>query len=186
MANLDTLRDTIVTSFYDNSVMLNTLMNIEYLLSDEVILYPYENWENAEVISGPFVKRYFVTVVFRFDYEEMPNPEAIKVLEKFGIITKYKKVKEQQYGEKKKKDAWYVQLEIPKKLVTDSRQAEKLSQIEDMLDIESIESVADETDNGDNQFDEFDNDNFGSEEFDDIEDTSDNDIGTEEPDDDSK
>jgi len=181
MPNIDTMRDEIVSSFYDNSVMLNTAMNIEQLLSDDVILYPYKNWENAEIVGGPFIRRYFVNIVFRFSYNEMPDPEAIPVLKKFGINTRYKKVKEEVYEDdeedfiddegnaKIKKDyVWYVQLEIPKKLVTDEHQAGVLASLENILDIEAIESVADETDNGDDQFDEFDNDNFGSDDFDDL------------------
>lgn len=177
MPNIDELRNEIVTSYYDNSVMLNTAMNIEQLLADDVILYPYRNWESAEVVAGPYVKRYHVTIIFRFDYEQMPDPEAIPVLDRFGIKTSYKKVKEKILQEEPDKDGkevygmedvWYVQLEIPKRLVTDKHQAGVLSQLEDMLDIEAIESVADETDNGDDQFNEFDNDQFGSDDFGDL------------------
>jgi hypothetical protein len=178
MPNIDELRDEIVTSYYDNSVMLNTAMNIEKLLADDVILYPYRNWEYAEVVSGPYVRRYFVTIIFRFEYEQMPDPEAIPVLQRFGINTAYKKVKEKVLQEEpdkdgkeqyKVEDVWYVQLEIPKKLVTDKHQEGVLSQLEEILDIEAIESVADETDNGEDQFNEFDNDEFGSDDFEDFE-----------------
>ena len=51
------------------------------------------------MISGPFIKRYFVSVILRFSYEDMPDPEGAKVLKEFGIGVKYKKVKEKEIDE---------------------------------------------------------------------------------------
>ena len=175
MSNLDTLRNNLVTAFYDNSVLLNVALNIEKFLSEDAILYPYKGWEEGELISGPFIKRYFVSVILRFSYEDMPDPEGAKVLKEFGIGVKYKKVKEKEIDEdessKQNKEVtksvyiWYVQLDIPHALVTDQRQAEQLKDIEDMIDIEAIENVADETDGGEN-FGDFDtNNDFGSDNF---------------------
>lgn len=175
MSNLDTLRNNIVNAFYDNSVLLNVALNIEKFLQEDAIIYPYKGWEEGELISGPFIKRYFVSIILRFAYEDMPDPEGAKVLKEFGIAVKYKKVKEKEIDEEetekqnkevtKSVNFWYVQLDIPHALVTDERQAEQLKDIEDMIDIEAIENVADETDNGTN-FGDFDtNNDFGGDDF---------------------
>jgi len=168
MPEIDDMRNTLVSSFYDNSVMLNIAMNIEAFLCDDVMLYPYKNWDKAEIVSGPIAKRYFVSVVFRFEYEEMPDPYGIQILNKFGVNVRFKKVKEKALDLKASKEknekvdkiiqVWYVQLDIPRELVSDERQREHISKIEDLLDIEAIEDVADSS----NDASSLENDSFGS------------------------
>lgn len=172
--NIDKVRNGIVSEYYDNSVMLNVAMNIEYFLCDEVILYPYKNWILGEVVAGPYVKRYFVEMTLRYEYEEMPDPEGMKVMARFGVRTTYKKIKEhvlddeksEEQGKKIYKDieAWYVTLYIPKDLVSDSNQRKELDMIGDMLDLEALENVADDSVEGEDEFNmngDTDLDNFG-------------------------
>lgn len=154
MRHLDRIRDDIINEFYDNSVMLNVALNVESFLCDEVILYPYKNWFKAELISGPYIKRYTVDVIFRFDYEDMPDPEGALVLKRFGTIVEYKKIKEpvldeeksEKAGKKiyKKIPAWYVRLSIPRELVSDEKQREELDMLDQLIDLEALENAANE------------------------------------------
>lgn len=153
MPNIDAIRNSLVTEYYDNSVMLNVAMNIETFLSDDVLLYPYTNWGKGEVIGGPYLKRYFASIILRYDYKDMPDPEGGLVLKEFGVDVKYKKVIERVVDVEKSKNqpkkvyknepAWYIQLDIPRDLVTDERQRQQMASIEHLLDLESLEDVSD-------------------------------------------
>lgn len=183
MPNIDTIRNSLVTEYYENSVMLNVAMNIETFLSDDVILYPYTNWGKGEVVGGPYLKRYFASIILRYDYIDMPDPEGALVLKKFGVNVKYKKIKEkvldQEKSEKENKKvfknepAWFIQLDIPRDLVTDERQRQQMASIEHLLDLEALEDITDENaEDGD-----FGSDDFGGDDFDsDFEDTGMGDI----------
>lgn len=164
MPSIDRLRNTIVTEYYDNSVLMNIAMNVESFLCDDAMIYPYSGWETGEIISGPYLKKYYVTVILRFDYENMPDPNGGKVLQKYGVVVKYKKLYEVtkvKDGDDIKDKVWYVQLDIPKALVSDEKQRDELKAVENMLDIETIAEI-DEAEEGS----EFDDDNFGGSDFD--------------------
>lgn len=171
MPNIDDIRNSLVTEYYDNSVMLNVAMNIETFLSDDVLLYPYTNWAKGEVVGGPYLKRYFASIILRYDYKDMPDPEGALVLKDFGVEVKFKKVNEKVLDEEKsdksdkevykKMPAWYIQLDIPRDLVTDERQRQQMASIEHLLDLESLEDVADE-DGTEGEFDQ----DFGGDDFD--------------------
>jgi hypothetical protein len=170
MPNIDTIRNSLVSEYYDNTVMLNVAMNIETFLSDDVLLYPYTNWGKGEVIGGPYLKRYFASIILRYDYKDMPDPEGALVMKDFGVNVKFKKIYEKVVDEEKsensservfkKEPAWYIQLDIPRDLVTDERQRQQMASIEHLLDLEALEDVADE--NGEEG--EFDQD-FGGDDF---------------------
>lgn len=151
MSNLDTLRNELVNEFYDNTTILNVSMNIEYFLCEEALIYPYRNWSLGEIIAGPSVKKYDVVVVLRYEYEEMPDPEAALVLKRFGVKVGYKKIKETVVDEKQSKDqnkivkvqkeAWYVILTIPRELITDENQMKQLDALDRMVDLEALETA---------------------------------------------
>ena len=171
MPSIDKIRNSLVSEYYDNSVMLNVAMNIETFLSDDVLLYPYTNWGKGEVVGGPYLKRYFASIILRYDYKDMPDPEGAVVLKDFGVNVKYKKINEKVVDEEKsenstekvfkKEPAWYIQLDIPRDLVTDERQRQQMASIEHLLDLEALEDVADEG-GTEGEFDQ----DFGGDDFD--------------------
>lgn len=144
MPSIDTLRHDIVTEYYDNSVLLNVMMNIEKFLCEELMIYPYKGWENGEVVAGPFMRKYHISVILRYDYEDMPDPDVLKIFKRQGIVCTYKKLYE-TIGDKKE-PVWYVKLEIPRELVSDERQQEHLKTISHLLDIENIEDMSSDED----------------------------------------
>lgn len=146
--NLDTIRNNLVNEFYDNSIMLNVAMNIEYFLSEEALIYPYANWSKGEIISGPFIKRYNVSIILRYEYEDMPDPEGALVLKRFGVQTQYKKieetvtVKDGRSNKQETKPAWYVVLNFPRGLISDEEQNKALDMIDELVDLEALETAA--------------------------------------------
>lgn len=125
---------TTIDRIYANKGLLDLMLNIEALLSSCNLYALDSSWLKAELISGPWVSRYWVEATFRFEYKDMPDPESIRVLAKLNIKCKYEKKVEQeikpiykttrnegQYqvanNEIKDRTVWYVKLQIPKKLL---------------------------------------------------------------------
>lgn len=124
---------TTIDRIYANKGLLDLMLNVEALLSGANLYVIDKNWLQGELISGPWVSRYWVKVTFRFDYDQMPDPESIRTLAKLNIKTKYRKQKEtelkttKQFTQelnhsvantiKSEREVWYVDLQIPKKLL---------------------------------------------------------------------
>lgn len=154
MSNVDKVRNKLINQFYDNTTMLEVAMNIEQFLSDDAMIYPYKNWYKGELISGPFIQRYSVVVILKYDYEDMPDPEGGKVLTKFGVKVYYKKSNEkmidveasEEKREKvyKNKKNWLIKLVIPRDLVANEDQEKMLANMEEMLDVDSLQDALDD------------------------------------------
>ena len=150
---LDAVRDSLVSAYYDNSQLLDTMLEIDGFLADIADIYSYPNWFEGEIIAGPSVKRYWVTIVLKYDYHKMPDPDGGLVLTRLGCKVLYKKFKQKVEVEvknqsdlgarnrpkTKEEPCWLVKIIIPKKFLDDK----KLKDIEVMndagIDAESVE-----------------------------------------------
>lgn len=77
-------------SAFTSENTLNTLMEFERVL-DQMDMYAYENWLRGEVVSGPEVRRYWVTVTLMWPYKLMPDPDAAERLINRGCKVVYQK-----------------------------------------------------------------------------------------------
>lgn len=101
---------------------------------DELDLYVFKNWENGEVVGGPFVNRYDVTVKLMWPRDRMPDPKGGKRLVDYGCNVSF--VKDKLLAPRKIKDPgdfrpgtrkgkidahpiWIVEITMPKKLMQD-------------------------------------------------------------------
>lgn len=122
-----------VDTIYTNNSSLGVLKDFERVL-DEMDMYVYENWQDGELASGPFVDRHWVTASFMWPQNKMPNPAAGKRLLDYGCSVRYEKshlleprqVKTPEdlrpgtnKGKLDRKPIWIVEISIPKKLVRD-------------------------------------------------------------------
>lgn len=154
MSNIDKVRNKLINQFYDNTTMLEVAMNVEQFLADDAMIYPYKNWYKGELISGPFIQRYSVVVILKYDYEDMPDPEGGKVLTNFGVKVYYKKSNEKiidvEASEEKRqkvfknKKNWLIKLVIPRDLVANEDQEKMLANMEEMLDVDSLQDALDD------------------------------------------
>src|SRR5579863_9476117 len=94
MADIDRVRDPLVNQYYDNSILLDTALAVDGFFEDIAMIYPYSGWFDGEVVAGPSVKRYWVTIVLKYDFKNMPDPAAAKILTKLGCKVFYKKFKQ--------------------------------------------------------------------------------------------
>lgn len=62
---------------------------------DSLDLYAFENWIDGEVIEGPEVGRYWITIYLLYDYDSMPNPEGAMRLVNHGAKIGFKKMQKE-------------------------------------------------------------------------------------------
>lgn len=86
---IEELKQTL-DNLVDSSSDLNILIEFEEVL-DNLHIYAYKNWEYGEVIAGPDVSRYWITVTLMYPEMMMPDPDAALRLIKHGAKVYYSK-----------------------------------------------------------------------------------------------
>ena len=152
--NLDSI--TNIKRLFNRKSLLDVLVQVEKFL-DSMNIYVYPNWYEGEIVAGPEIKRYWVTVVLKFDYNSMPDPSGAAVLSQIGVLPKYDKITEKipvkiqspddyRPGTKKpkleEKDFWYVTLKIPRRVI-DEADLDDLEVISNEIDIDDISDADD-------------------------------------------
>ena len=122
-----------IEGIYENDTAFQVLKDFERVL-DELDLYVYANWEDAELLSGPVIDRHWVTCSFMWPRNKMPDPMGGKRLVDYDCKIGYKKdyvivprkIKDPddiRPGTKKGKldrnPVWIVEIQMPKKLIVD-------------------------------------------------------------------
>lgn len=79
-----------------SQTLINVLMAFEDWI-DSLDMYAFDNWFNGEVIEGPIIERYWVTVALKYDYKDMPDPTGGKRMIKNGAKVKFIKAKQELY-----------------------------------------------------------------------------------------
>ena len=69
---------------------LDLMMEFERTL-DNANVYAYKNWMCGEIVDGPNIDRYWVTVKIMYPHTLMPDPRGGQRLEKFGCKVSYEK-----------------------------------------------------------------------------------------------
>jgi len=135
MKEIEELKQTL-DNLIDSSSDLNILLEFEEVL-DNLNIYAYKNWEYGEVLAGPEVSKYWVTVTLMYPYKLMPDPDAAMRLIKHGArvffgkdtMIEPKKIKtpddlgeiDPESGKRKpkkiKRPVWLVTIEMPRQFV---------------------------------------------------------------------
>lgn len=117
---------------HSNVNVLDLLMEFERTI-DNAGVYGYQNWMEGEIVEGPEIDRYWVTVDFMFPYSMMPDPMGGMRLIKLGCKVTYRKdnfdvpvtvTGRQSYQDFNKKTAklkkhkvWIVSVRMPKRFL---------------------------------------------------------------------
>ena len=122
---------SVITRLSDNDDLVDIMISIENYL-DTNDIYTFANWIDGEIVSGPYVKKYWVKVTFKWDYKDMPDPDGGLRLLKHGTKIRFRKSTEEvpveikseadyQPGTKKpkmkKEKIWLVDMLIPRRFV---------------------------------------------------------------------
>ena len=150
----DNVRSDLVNAFYDNSPLLDISLQIDQFFEDVAFLYVYDNWFDGEIVAGPSVSKYWVSVILLFPYKKMPDPEGGKVLIKLGCKVFYKKFKKKVPVDVKspgdldarhrpkmqEEPVWLVKVIVPRKFLKDKTRND-LELLDDELEIEDVEDI---------------------------------------------
>ena len=141
---------------YLSSNAIEQLMDFERVL-DSLNLYVFDHWINGELIEGPVIKKYFVSCKFMWPYHRMPDPSGAEKLLKYDInITYQKDILERpvevtepsdfeegtKYPKMVKSKIWIVEIEMPKKLMSDIKRGSVEVEDED-IDMSDLEKAYD-------------------------------------------
>jgi hypothetical protein len=101
----------------DTPHVLDILLECEDLL-DSLDIYVFQNWINGELIDGPRIKRYWVSITLQYAHKQMPDPRAGLRLLKHGILVSFEKGELEAMANKPAEPIWLVKLEVPRRLLS--------------------------------------------------------------------
>jgi len=143
---------------------LDVLLQVDSVL-DSLNIYAYKNWIEGEIVDGPHIERYWVTLTLMYPHKLMPDPAgAERILAKGGkvffakdeLITAAKLVTPDDVAEiederrpnmpaakKIKRPIWLITLELPRTFL-DSMTSDKVK-IDDLsIDTQTVEDAYDD------------------------------------------
>lgn len=146
--------DKVIARLSDNTDLVDVMISVEnYLDSND--MYAFKNWIKGEIVSGPYVKKYWVKLTLKYDYKDMPDPTGGLRLLKHGTKIKYKVSDEEvpieikspddyQPGTKKPKmkkvKIWLIDLLIPRRFV-ESISTEVMDLYDEEVDIDTADEA---------------------------------------------
>jgi len=140
----------------DSPDLVDIMIGIEDYL-DRHDIYAFKNWIHGELIQGPIVKPYWVTVQFKWPHRQMPDPQGgvrllphgTKILFRLmnqRVPVKVTKPSDYQPGTHKPKiiteKIWVVEMMIPRRFIEDIDQ-EIMNLYDDRIeDSDTVEDAA--------------------------------------------
>lgn len=143
----------------DSPDLVDIMIGIEDYL-DRNDMYAYKNWMLGELVDGPYIQPYWISVTFKWPYKSMPDPQGGMRLIPQGTKVSFKLDKENQPqpiekpgdykpGTHKPKikaiKVWLVELMIPRRFIDDID-----DEVMDLYDerAEDIDTASDANANG--------------------------------------
>lgn len=134
-------------SLFQHDDLVDVLISVEDFI-DLAGIYSFLNWEKGQV-CGCRVYKYYVNLMLKYPYKDMPDPKAIKVLKSFGCKVSFKEMydyspikqaenEDETYiddttGSRKNKikreRIWFVDIMIPRKYIEN----------EELFDLDAIQ-----------------------------------------------
>lgn len=84
----DILNNDFINRLDDSSSLVDILINVENFL-DSMDLYVFKNWFNGEIVDGPNISKYWVSLSLFYNFDDMPDPDGALMLEEHGAKVVY-------------------------------------------------------------------------------------------------
>lgn len=137
-------------------------MQIDGVL-ESLNVYAYKNWIEGEIVDGPQIERYWVTVTLLYPHKMMPDPSGAERLLKNGCKVFYTKDTlttaakliepedveidpndpNKRRAKKVQRPVWLVTLEVPRGLI-DTVESSRVKVDDMQFDSESVEQAYDD------------------------------------------
>ena len=126
---------------------------------DSLDLYVFKNWFDAEIVDGPVVKRYWVSIILQTKYTDMPDPSGAERLMSRGCKVDYKKAKQETARDPQSSDdlqpgtnkpvmdqetVWLIEIQIPRRFIGQEDATDQNVAKEAGIDPELLASAQDE------------------------------------------
>jgi len=141
---------------------LETLMQIDGVL-ESLNVYAYKNWIEGEIVDGPHIERYWVTVTLLYPHKMMPDPTGAERLLNNGCKVFYTKDtlttaakliepedteidpnhSNKRRAKKIERPVWLVTLEVPRGLI-DTVETSRVKVDDMQFDSHSVEQAYDQ------------------------------------------
>lgn len=110
------MKELDLKSIEETPHLLEILLQCEDVL-DSLDIYVFKHWLNGEVVQGPKIRKFWVNISLKYDYEDMPDPRAALRLLKHGIYVKYNKTRVEHLQTDNEHFCWILDMEFPRKLL---------------------------------------------------------------------
>jgi hypothetical protein len=150
----ETAASEIVDRLNKDTNLLDIAIDVESYL-DDANLYVFKNWLEGVLVKGPVMRKYWVDVIFKYEHDQMPDPDGALRLLPHGTKVRYSKAHEwvslpikspddYEPGTKKpkmtRKKVWLVHMSIPRRFIEAVNQ-DLIDQYD--LEADDAESAAD-------------------------------------------
>jgi hypothetical protein len=90
---LETSASDVVNRLARKPDLVDIMIDIEDYL-DSSNLYVFDNWINGVLVQGPRVQKYWIDVTFKYDHDQMPDPDGGLRLTAHGTKVSFQRAKE--------------------------------------------------------------------------------------------
>jgi hypothetical protein len=159
MIDIDTIYTTL-DDVYGSDNVLDILVEFERVL-DQLDIYVYDNWIKGEIVEGPKIDRYWISVTLMYPYKMMPDPAGAERLmdhnckvwygkDELHHVAKISGPESYERNEDGVMDAklikskvWLVKITMPRHFV-DEIQTDKVSTEDGNIDMDTVSDAYDE------------------------------------------
>lgn len=159
MIDIDTIYTTLDDA-YGSENILDILVEFERVF-DQLDVYVYKNWLKGEIVEGPKIDRYWITVTLMYPYKMMPDPAGAERLMDHGCKVWYgqdtlhhvAKIKGPESYERDENGAlepklikspvWTIKVTMPRHFV-DEVQTQKVDAGNTKIDMDDVSGAYDE------------------------------------------
>lgn len=142
----------------DSDSLTDVLIQMEDFL-DSLDLYVFKNWIDGEIVEGPNIRRYWVSMTLKYAYKQMPDPAGAERLLQHGAKVVFRKAKEEVAVEietpsdlqpnnkpkMKQEEIWLVDVQIPRRFIEELDDSDLEMHVDDeAVDIENVSDARDE------------------------------------------
>lgn len=142
----------------DSTSLTDVLIQMEDFM-DSLDLYVFKNWFEGEIVDGPEIRRYWVSMTLQYAYEEMPDPAGAERLMRHGVRVSYRKAKNEESVEveseddmlpnnkpkMEQNDIWLVVIQIPRRFIEELDDSDLEMHVNDeVVDVEDVSDARDE------------------------------------------
>jgi hypothetical protein len=137
--------------------LVDVLIQMEDFL-DSLDLYVFKNWIDGEVVVGPEIRRHWVSMTLKYEYEAMPDPAGAERLIQHGAKVEFKKETENRPVEVespedldqhkkpkiKQEKIWLIEIKIPRRFIEELDDSDIEALDSGSVDVEDVSDARDE------------------------------------------